>query len=163
VHNDALDQRVVLPLLVAAVNTAGYVFATLQPAVVDPKLKTHVKFPARTYRRTWLLFPIGLAVFGLTLMAAGYLPQTLRPSLVVDLAKAGPGAGLGGSCQHGAGSQVVRVGGGSLVTGATTGGGCSWAGARTGYRWSAGRRASGAGRRAGCRCRSVAGSSRHRR
>jgi hypothetical protein len=57
----------------------GYLCATVAPALLDPLLKSHVRFPGgRTYPRAWMIVPISLLVLLLTFLVAKYVPRGLR-------------------------------------------------------------------------------------
>jgi hypothetical protein len=62
------------PLLLAAINLLGYLYATVTPAVLDPHLRSHVRFPGgRTYPHAWLIAPTSLLVLLGTFVIAKYV------------------------------------------------------------------------------------------
>jgi len=71
----------IFPFLLALLHTTGYLHASLTVVLLDPQLKSHVRFPGgRTYPRAWMVPPAALLVFLLTFLVARYFPR-LRVSL----------------------------------------------------------------------------------
>jgi hypothetical protein len=67
------------PLLLSAINTVGYLYATVTPAVLDPHLRSHVRFPGgRTYPHAWLIAPTSLLVLLGTFLVAQHVSRNLR-------------------------------------------------------------------------------------
>ncbi len=50
------------PLIVAFVSLIGFLYATVPPQLIDPILKSHVRFPDRVYEHNWMTVPLGVFV-----------------------------------------------------------------------------------------------------
>src|SRR5882757_6588661 len=70
------------PFALAMASTIAYLHAAFVPTVVDVRLRTIVTYPGgRTYPNAWLVLPLSVSVFLLTLAIALYVPTRLRTFL----------------------------------------------------------------------------------